>query len=289
MFVKRPSRIHLYLLLVLLQTTYGCGTIREQRATNQLLLSDAVDRAVANIDFTPLAFEKVYLDSRFLQFKNDSAVTTNYVISALRQQMIVAGCLLQDNLDKADYVVEARVGTMGADGHDINYGVPASSSVNAAASLISSSPPLPVLPEISLARRTHDMAAVKIAAFAYKRESRMPMWQSGTSLAKSEATGTWVLGAGPFKKGSIYDGTQFAGRETMASRMRSKKQDLLPRDFVYRGTRIWDPELREKMETGAYLSVEDSEQPLAGGPTETDSQVVPTTAELPASDAPPKR
>ena len=87
----------------------GCGTIREQRATNQLLLSDAVDRAVAKIDFKPLTGKKVFLDSRFLQIKNDSTVATNYVISALRQQMIVAGCLLQDSIDGSEYVVEARV------------------------------------------------------------------------------------------------------------------------------------------------------------------------------------
>lgn len=257
------NRLALIVLsLLFLALTVGCGTIREQRATNQLLLSDAVDRAVANIDFAPLAYEKVYLDSRFLQFKNESAVTTNYVISALRQQMIVAGCLLQDSIENSDYVVEARVGTMGSDGHDINYGVPASNSVNAAASLLSSTPPLPVLPEISLARRTHDMAAVKIAAFAYKRDTRMPMWQSGTSLARSEASGTWVLGAGPFKSGTIYDGTEFAGRPTIASRLGAKKKsNLLPRDFVYRGTRVWDPELREKMQTGAFLVPKPIESP----------------------------
>jgi len=248
------------LCVALLATAVGCGTIREQRATNQLLLSDAVDRAVANIDFGPLAKKKVFLDSRFLQFKNDSAVTTNYVISALRQQMIVAGCLLQDSIESADYVVEARVGTMGADGHDINYGVPASNQLNAAASIVSGTPPLPTLPEISLARRTHDMAAVKIAAFAYKRESREPLWQSGTSLARSEATGTWLLGAGPFKQGSIYEGTEFAGKETPTSRwrrQRKNKDNLLEHDYVYRSTRIWDSELRERFDQPIGVEVSD--------------------------------
>ena len=231
--------------------TFGCGTVREQRATSQLLLSDAVDRAVANVDFNALSYEKVYLDTRFLQFKNDSAVTTNYVVSSLRQQMVVAGCLLQENVEDADFVVEARVGTMGADGYDINYGIPASGSLNAAASLVSGAPPLPILPEVSLARRVEDMAAVKLAVFAYSKESRMPVWQSGTSLAKSEATGTWVLGAGPFKRGSIYDGTRFAGKKKVAAK--GSRSDLVAADYVYRGTAIWDPKLREKVESGAYL------------------------------------
>lgn len=242
-------------ILFCLGTCAGCGTIREHRATSQLLLSDAVDRAIARINFTPLSNQKVYLDTRYLQFKNDSAVTTNYVISALRQQMIVSGCLLQDQMDDATYVVEVRVGTMGADGHEINYGVPASNSVNAAASLISGSPALPALPEVSLGRKTEDLAAVKLAAFAYERESKAAIWQSGESVARSSATGAWVLGAGPFKWGSIYETPQFAGRQGRVRLRNPFKADqgLETRDYVYRGETIWDPELRQKVADGLHL------------------------------------
>ena len=31
--------------------------------------------------------------------------------------------------------------------------------------------------------------------------------------AESNCTSTWVFGAGPFQKGSVYDTTRFAGRE----------------------------------------------------------------------------
>ncbi len=227
--------------------------MREHRATQQLLLSDAVDRSVANIDFTPLANESVYLDTRFAQFKNDSAVTTNYVISSLRQQMIVAGCHLQDRMEDADYVVEARIGTMGSDGYDINYGIPANTTVNSAASLVSSTP-LPALPEISLAKRTEDMAAVKLAVFAYANKTKQPVWQSGTSIARSEASGTWVLGAGPFKRGSIYNGTQFAANRQLRLPRSDNKSDLLPRDYTYRSAALWDPKLRKKVENGGQLA-----------------------------------
>jgi len=240
-------------LLCLLATAMGCGSVREHRATQQLLLSDAVDRSVANIDFTPLANENVYLDTRFAQSKNDSAVTTNYVISSLRQQMIVAGCHLQDRMEDADYVIEARIGTMGSDGYDINYGIPANNAMNSAASLVSSTP-LPAIPEISFAKRTEDMAAVKLAVFAYETKTKHPVWQSGTSLARSEATGTWVLGAGPFKRGSIYDGTQFGANRQFRVSKPNKKSDLLPQDYTYRSAALWDSDLRKKVERGAQLS-----------------------------------
>ena len=262
---------------VFLLIACGCGTIREQRATNQLLLSDAVDRAVANVDFSPLAYEKVYLDSRYLQFKNDSSVTTNYVVSSLRQQMVVAGCLLQDRIEDAEYVVEARVGTMGADGHDINYGIPGSSAVNAAASIVSGTPPLPALPEISIARRTEDMAAVKLAVFAYARENRMPVWQSGTSLARSEASRTWVLGAGPIKRGSIHEGQKDI--ELPFWRKKKVRDDLVDADYAYRGQATWDSKLREKVSSGGHLSPPHEENPeaaeqleIAAEPKETETR-----------------
>ncbi len=198
-----------------------------------------------------------------MHFKNESAVTTDYVTSALRQQMVVAGCLLQDNADDSTYVVEARVGALGTDSHEINYGIPPSNAVNAAASLVTRSPLLPSLPEISLARKTEDMAAAKICAFAYHKETRMPVWQSGTSLARSEATGTWIMGAGPFQRGSIYGGTQFAGNRLRAPGMARKSDhsglldsEFADRDtaiFVYRGTAIWDGKLRQKVEDGDHL------------------------------------
>lgn len=225
----------------------GCGTTREKLATDQLLLSDAVDRSVANIDFSPLAHQKVYLDTQFIKFQSKGPVDTNYVVSSIRQQLVVAGCLIQENKEDATYIVEARVGTLGSDQHDINYGVPASHSLNAAASLVSSTPLLPVLPEISLARKSEDMAAAKVAVFAYHREDRHPVWQSGTSVAKSQAKAKWFLGAGPFQSGTIYEGTHFAGNRLKAP------PKLFARDNTYREQRIWDEDLRRRVAAGEHL------------------------------------
>ncbi len=245
------------LSLLLSGAVLGCGTTREKLATEQLLLSDAVDRAVARIDFSPLAHEKVYLDTRFIQFQNKGLVNTNYVVSSLRQQLVVAGCLLQDSAEESDYVVEARVGTLGSDGHDINYGLPPNNTVNAAATLVSNSVPLPTLPELSLARKTEDMAAAKIAVFAYHRESRRPIWQSGNSVARSQAEAKWILGAGPFQTGSIYNGTQFAGdplrRPTSKKEKMKAEGALSDRDQDYRTSHIWDERLRNKFESGQHL------------------------------------
>ncbi|MBI3839496.1 MAG: hypothetical protein HY288_16370, partial [Planctomycetia bacterium] len=67
------------------------------------------------------------------------------------------------------------------------------------------------IPEIALVKRTNQQGVCKIAAFAYDRMSGRPVWQSGNRKIASRAKDIWVLGAGPFQRGTIYDGTAFAG------------------------------------------------------------------------------
>ncbi|SMP74134.1 hypothetical protein SAMN06265222_11765 [Neorhodopirellula lusitana] len=190
----------------------GCGTTREYQATEQLLLSDAVDRSVSTIDFRPLSGEKVYLDTAYLRsVKSDSFVNADYVTSALRQQIMAAGCLMQELSKDADIIIEPRIGTLGADDHRVTFGVPENNAIGSAATLLSSAPAIPNVPEIAFARRDAREGAAKIAAFAYDRETRLAVWQSGVSQSRSTARDTWVMGVGPFQAGSIRDATRLAG------------------------------------------------------------------------------
>ncbi len=190
----------------------GCGTTKQSEATQQLLASDAVDRSIAAIDFRPLTGQKVFFDTKYLtNYKGIGFVNAEYVISSLRQQMFAAGCLLQEKLEDAEYVVEARVGTLGNDEHEIVYGIPANNGLASASAVVPNAPPLPSIPEISVARKHNQRAAAKVAAFAYHRETHAAVWQSGLSVARSSERDTWIMGAGPFEKGSIHDGWEFAG------------------------------------------------------------------------------
>ncbi len=210
--IAKPHRIVLCVLPALLAALVGCGQTRTRMATDQLLMSDAVDRTVSQIDFSPLSGQKVYFDkAHILTVKGVLFVNSAYVISSLRQQMLAAGCLLQEDQASADYVVEGRVGALGTDGHEVTYGIPASTGLSTAASLLPSAPPIPMIPEISIARKNDYRGAAKIALFAYHRETRKPVWQSGVTVSSSDAKEAWVFGAGPIQYGTIYDGTRFAG------------------------------------------------------------------------------
>jgi hypothetical protein len=104
-------------LLGLLAVLAGCGTTKSRDASDQLLLSDAIDRSVANIDFSELSGKKVYFDTKYINpNKATGLVNTDYIISSLRQQLVASNCLLQEKIEDAEFVVEARVGAVG--GHD---------------------------------------------------------------------------------------------------------------------------------------------------------------------------
>lgn len=211
-------------MILLTAALTGCGTTQQRTGTEQLLLSDSVDRAIDQIDFAPLAGRKVYLDTTYLKaIKGTLFVNADYIVSGLRQKLTVSGCQIQDKRDSADYIVEARVGALGTDGLEITYGIPASNAVSAAASLVSSVPAMPTIPEISFGKRNASLSTSKIVAYAYHRETGTAVWQSGTAVAKSDAKHSWVLGAGPLQYGSIYDETSFAGLKIKSSNTRSQR------------------------------------------------------------------
>lgn len=200
--------------LIAVLVSSGCGTTRAYQATEQLVISDAVDSSISKLDFRPLSGRKVYLDAGFIRYnKNESFVNSDYVISALRQQIVGAGCLIQDTSQAADIIIEARLGTLGLDDHRVTFGIPENNALSAAAQIIPGSPSLPSIPEIAFSKRESREGAAKVAAFAYDRETRKPIWQSGVGSSVSTAKDTWVLGVGPFQGGSVRETTRFAGTD----------------------------------------------------------------------------
>ena len=197
----------------LLGLIIGCGTTTKRTATEQLLMSDAVDNAIAKIDFRHLAQQSVYLDTTYVSpVRAQGFVNAPYVISSIRQQLAAAGCRIQDTRDEADIIVEPRIGTLGADGHEVTFGIPKSGGIAAAASAISGNP-LTALPEISFAQSNAQSGVAKVYVFAYSRETKEPIWQSGVAKAESNCSSTWILGAGPIQRGSIFEQPRFAGRK----------------------------------------------------------------------------
>jgi len=185
----------------------GCGTTRIsdtlRTGTEQMLLSNAIERAVNNMDFSVLEGKDVYFDPQYLKGVSDEG----YIISSIRQRLLADGALLKPTRDEAMYIVEARAGTVGTNRQDVLIGIP---QVNLPSGGVMTGIPS-VIPEIPLAKKTQQRGVVKIAAFAYNQLTGQAVWQSGTMPITADSRDTWIFGTGPFQRGSIYAGTNFAG------------------------------------------------------------------------------
>ncbi len=182
----------------------GCGTTRmsdsKRTATEQLLVSQAIDRAVMRIDVRPLAGRRVFLDATFMDDVEDG----KYLTSALRHQLMASGCLLAKDRDSAEVVVEARAGAVGTDRSSVLLGIPAT-NVTVQGNETST-------PELVFAKRSEQRGVAKLSVYAYERETGQPLWQSGEEHVASHARDRWLFGAGPYQDGEIHDEPAFAGR-----------------------------------------------------------------------------
>ena len=197
----------LFCILLLAATWAGCGTTRftdtARTATEQLLITDSIDRAVSRLDLRALAGKKVFIDETPVKQVTDSA----YLASAVRQHLLASGGILKEKKDDADYILEIRAGAIGTDRHDVLFGVPATQLPTMTMMVGAPSQ----IPEIPFVKKTDQRGVAKISLFAYNRQTGRPVWQSGAIPQDSRTKATWVFGAGPFQRGSIHKGMTFAG------------------------------------------------------------------------------
>jgi hypothetical protein len=198
--------------LTMLLGMAGCASNKSRMATEQLVVADAIDHAVSQLDFSPISGRKVFLDKQFMPPSNPphkppvNGSNVEYVTSSLRQQLLAYNCMLQDKADDADVIVEARLGALAADSNEMTYGLPTGMVVRTAAAVVApGGDALPTLPDLSVGRRNHSLGAARIGVFAYDAKTREPLWQSGVRTGNSQARDLWVLGIGPFQHGRIYD------------------------------------------------------------------------------------
>ncbi|MBQ3388215.1 MAG: hypothetical protein IJG60_03280 [Thermoguttaceae bacterium] len=193
------------LLLLLLLGLGGCGTTKfsdtARTATEQLLISSAMEDAVDEFNLYPLSGRKV-----FMKTDGVSATDKEYLLTLLRQQLAANGVLLQEKQEDADYILEVATGTVGTDRYELIYGtketsIPSFLTMGAASAV----------PEIALIKRTDQQAKVKLMMWAYNIKTGAIVWQSGQKNSTSSVRDRWVLGIGPIRKSSFSDTTQIAG------------------------------------------------------------------------------
>ena len=190
---KRKALVVLFALGLVV----GCGTTKfsdtSRTATEQLLISSAMEDLVDQYDYSRLAGLKVFVKTA------NSTTDGDYLKSLVRQQVAANGAFVKDSEDDADYIVEIAPGAVGTNRYELMYGIPETKipAIGTASNATS-------IPEFALIKRTDQKAQIKLRMWAYNKETGAIIWQSGVNTQSSQLRDRWIFGAGPFTTAS-YD------------------------------------------------------------------------------------
>lgn len=162
----------------------ACSTARDtlpaRAATEQLLLSAAVDRAARQITLNIPRDKKVYVDSLYVE-----GYDSKYAAGAIRDSLLKQGIRLANTRADADAIVEARIGALSIDERQRLVGIP--------------STPLPIplageltTPEIAFFKKHQWKGIAKLAVTAYDAKSGILIDSSGPQFGASDKT-DWVF------------------------------------------------------------------------------------------------
>ena len=142
----------------------ACTSMREtspqRSATEQLLISTAVDRAVEGMDLKIPQGTKVFLDAGQLEGSDGK-----YASGAMKDRLLRDGANLVGDRGKADAVVEMRAGALSIDDRQTLVGIG------------SFDVPVPLageaakIPEIALYKQKERVGVAKIAAIGYTTDA----------------------------------------------------------------------------------------------------------------------
>jgi hypothetical protein len=160
MIQARPRLTTLLALILAVLALGACTTMREtspqRTATEQLLISTAVDRAIAQVNLKIPDGTKVFVDAEQLEGSDGK-----YAAGAMKDRLLRGGAHLVADRGKADAVVEVRAGALSIDDKQTLVGTD------------SFDVPIPLagqaakIPEIALYKDKERLGVAKIAAIGY--------------------------------------------------------------------------------------------------------------------------
>ena len=210
----------------------GCGTTKfsdtGRTATEQLLISSAMEDVVDEYDYSRLAGLKIHIKIA------NSPTDAEYLKSLVRQQLAANGAFVRDSIDDADYVLEVAPGAVGTNRYELMYGIP-ETSIPAIGTYTAAT----AIPEFALIKRTDQKAQVKLNMWAYNKTTGAIIWQSGLKTKSSNIRDRWIFGAGPFTDASYDEGGMRLGADatvlpsTLGERIAEDEKPTIHTGAVY--------------------------------------------------------
>jgi hypothetical protein len=209
--------IGLLLLFTLLTPLTGCATIRVtdpyRTATEQFLMSQAITRALSQLNVDALRDRKVWIETGY--FTGAEKVNVNgeerqrlfttpeqaFATGELRERLLMAGSRIVEQRKDADVVLEVRSGGIGVDRLENLIGIPAS-TLSAVGSTGAGGVPIST-PEIALYKNTRQRGFASISFVAYRADTGEYLTSSGPYIGRTIRDDFWLFGAGPRTVGNI--------------------------------------------------------------------------------------
>lgn len=169
----------------------GCTSARSSNtartAREQLLISNAIDHALAKTDFSALQGTKVFIEDKYLDCTDKA-----YLLGSVRHRAMINGASIVAKAEDADIVLELRSGGVGTDTADSFVGTP---------EIVL--PGMLTLPEVRLISRNHQSALAKIGLVAYDAKTHQLLGAGGVSSSLSNDNNWYVFGVGPYQDGEL--------------------------------------------------------------------------------------
>lgn len=179
------------LLLAGIVGSIGCTSTNSSNtartATEQMLISNAVDQSLSKVDFQAFGGRKVFVEEKYLD-----CADKNYVASSVRHRVLMQGGQIAAKPEEADVILEIRSGAVGTNSSNSFLGIPQIQI-----------PGMFSTPEIKLVNRVNQTGMAKIGLVAYDAKSHQVLGDGGMSLAKSADNNWYVFGIGPWQNGSV--------------------------------------------------------------------------------------
>jgi hypothetical protein len=182
-------------LAVLTLLLAGCTqtelTRPKRAASEQLLISTAADRALAQADLSMVNGKKIYVEKAYYDSSD-----REYVLGEVRDLISMRGGFLVQKIEDAELVVEPRSGALSIDSTSSLIGLPSTPTPIPFAGAVQ-------IPEVALYKSEKQFSIAKIALLAYERDSGRHVASSGPLIGRANIKYYKFLGFISFNKTTV--------------------------------------------------------------------------------------
>lgn len=185
----------------------GCATIRvtdpPRTATEQFLMSGAVESAIDQISADTLRDRLVYIDTTYLTTAWQTAPELSFLIGEFRAKLLEGGARIAPQREGAQIVLELRSGGVGIDRLEFLLGLP-SIGLSGLVGGPAAANAAPVLtPELAILKSTRQYSFASVAFIAYWADTGELLVSSGPFVGRRYREDWWIFGTGPRTVGDI--------------------------------------------------------------------------------------